>query len=123
VPYQSWQAGNYELNVYGDPDHPACLEIGVYKELLKSERAKRNCIDFLAAVLPIAADQKTLRSLKLAKDSKERDGFTFEVTPETDEDAYGGWWVSVYSEPHLETARASEEEMRAITVRRSKVRE
>jgi hypothetical protein len=116
VPYKSYQAGNYEINIYGDPERPAGLEIGVYNELLKSVKAKSNCIDFLAALLASSADQQLLRSLQLTKDSKERDGLTFEITPETDEDAYGGWWVSVYSKPLLDVGRASDEDLKGITV-------
>jgi len=35
VPYLSFSiSGNYELNVYGDPDAPAAVEIGLYRGLL-----------------------------------------------------------------------------------------
>src|SRR5262245_26692713 len=45
VPYLSYQAaGDYELNIYGDPDHPVAVELGVYRELLESDEAKRRCL-------------------------------------------------------------------------------
>ncbi len=34
IPYLSYRAGSYEVNVYGDPAAPACFEIGIHKELL-----------------------------------------------------------------------------------------
>src|SRR4030095_5272980 len=57
-----------------------------------------------------------LRSLDLKPGKTEREGLTFEVTPETAEDAYGGWWISVYSPKLLDEARATEEELRKLSV-------
>jgi hypothetical protein len=116
VPYMSHKSGNYEFNLYGDPDAPACLEIGVYKDLLKSEAAKKECLDVMAALLGDAKDAEGLRSLNLAPGKKDREGLTFEVTPETAEDAYGGWWISVYDVKALDAARATDEELKKITV-------
>jgi hypothetical protein len=118
VPYQSFRAGNYEFNVYGDPEHPACLEIGVYKDLLGSLSAKQRCVAFMASLLPDPGDRCLLRSLNLNQDLRERGGLTFEVTPETAEDAYGGWWVSVYDTAALGKSRSSPQEREAITVQR-----
>jgi hypothetical protein len=122
VPYQSFRSGDYEVNVYGDPQRPAGLEVGVYKDLLKSHLAKTRCVEFLATVLTEPADRAVLRSLKLAQDTRERSGLTFEVTPETAADAYGGWWVSVYDRPALDRSRASDRELKEITVRRDEVK-
>jgi hypothetical protein len=44
---------------------------------------------------------------------------SFELTLPKDEDSYGGWWISVYSLSRLETARASDSEMRSISTSRS----
>jgi hypothetical protein len=40
VPYQSFAVGDYEVNIYGDPDDPACIEVGVYRSLLNDAAAK-----------------------------------------------------------------------------------
>lgn len=112
VPYISHRAGDYELNLYGDPDAPAGLEIGVQRALLKSADAKKECVELLAALLGDAQDVGTLRSLALAQDRRERAGLVFEVTPETAEDAYGGWWITVYDLKALEEARLTEEELK-----------
>ena len=115
VPYQSFRAGDYEFNVYGDPDHPACLEIGVGKTLLKSTSAKERCLNFMTTLLKDPGDRVLLKSLKTTEDIKKRGSLTFEVTPETAVDAYGWWWVSVYDTVVLDKSRASPQELASIT--------
>jgi hypothetical protein len=116
VPYISHKSGLYELNIYGDPDRPAGLEIGLYPDLIKSDAARKECVEFMASLLGDPQDAEALRFLNPAGGKKEREGLTFEVTPETAEDSYGGWWVSVYDVKELDAARASEEEIAKITV-------
>ncbi len=115
VPYFSHRAGDYEFNIYGDPDRPACLEIGVHKELLKSDAAKKECLEVMLALLGDEKDRELLKSLSVKVDKKEREGLTLEVTPETAEDAYGGWWISIYDVKMLDAARATEKELADIT--------
>ena len=121
VPYKSFHAGDYEVNIYGDPDQPAGVEIGIYRGPIKSQAAKRNCIDFLGAVLSDPGDQKLLGALNLTKDAVLRDGLTVEVTPATAPDSYGGWWVSAYREQALDQLRASAAELNQIAVQRREV--
>lgn len=117
VPYSSYRCGeDYEVNLYGDPDAPAGIEIGIYRNLLKSDKAKENCIEFIASILPDPADAKAVRGLNREKAIVTRDGVTFEVTPPTADDAYGGWWVSIYDEKALDEARATPAEIAQITV-------
>jgi hypothetical protein len=120
VPYKSFRAGNdYEVNVYGDPESPAGFEIGIRGALLADDRAKANCVDFISSLMRNDADKATVRGLDLVKDLTVFKDLTFEITPPTAEDAYGGWWVSVYSEPALNSVRASDSELKAITVPKS----
>ena len=122
VPYVSFQCSdNYEVNIYGEPEHPAGIEIGVYRKLLDDASAKSNCLNFAAALLGAAEDRKVLLGLNVQQDLKVRDGLTFEITPPSAEDAYLGWWVSVYSEQALNAVRASDEDMSRITVAKSAV--
>lgn len=116
VPYMSHKSGNTEFNLYGDPDEPAGIEIGVTKELLKSDAAKQECLEVIVALLSDAKDAAALKSLNLKAGKIERDGITFEVTPETAEDAYEGWWISVYDVKLLDEARATEEELKRIAI-------
>ena len=120
VPYQSFYCGDgYELNIYGDPDDPACVEIG-YQKGAPNDAAKRQCVAFMAALLGEAKDVAILKSLDLKKEIVTRNGLTMEVTPPDGADAYGGWWVSVYDEVKLDRARAPEKELEEITVSRSR---
>lgn len=121
VPYKSFRSGNYEFNVYGDPDQPSCIEVGIYNDLLKDESAKRRCLDLMMDFLSSNDSKNVLKSLNLRQDKKEKDGLTFEVTPETADDAYGGWWISIYDEKMLTGQRASEGELKDITVERKSV--
>jgi hypothetical protein len=116
VPYTSFRCGDdYEVNIYGDLKNPAAIEAGVYRTLLNDDEAKRNCLNFITGLLN-QADKEIVQSLNLGKDIKERDGLSFEITPPYAEDAYLGWWISVYSEKKLNRSRASEKEMANISV-------
>jgi len=115
VPYISFRISeDYELNIYGDLDSPACVELGVCRGLLKDEAAKTNCLSFIGSVLG-KNDKQVLAVLDRKQDLKVASGLTFEITPETAEDAYGGWWISVYDTKKLDAARATQEELALIT--------
>lgn len=117
VPYQSYRCGlDYEINIYGDPDHPAAIELGVYRSLLTSADAKRNCVEFIASILGDKVDAAIARALDRTKDLATRNELTIEITPPNAPDAYGGWWISVYSEKDLDSARATEAELDQIAV-------
>jgi hypothetical protein len=117
VPYISFRCGtDYEINVYGDPDAPAGIEIGIYRSLLGSSSAKSNCIEFIAGLLGTETERIVLRQMNRDKSAFTQGSVTIEITPQTAEDAYGGWWVSVYDEPKLDKARASESELKVVTV-------
>lgn len=122
VPYTSYRAGEYELNIYGDPDSPACFEIGVNGALVTSAEARRNCYEVVSAILNDPGAVAFLKSLKPEGDKKGRGGITYEITPPTAEDAYGGWWISIYSETLLDKSRATDAEMAKITTTRKDVR-
>jgi hypothetical protein len=120
VPYSSFHCGeDYEVNVYGDLQHPAGIEIGIYRKLIENLSAKTNCLQFMRDLLSDTADKDVVFNLNLKSDYKLRDDLTFEVTPPTESDSYNGWWVSVYSESQLHLARASDEEMKHISVSKS----
>jgi len=115
IPYTSYAAGDHEFNVYGDPDSPSCVEIGIYNDLLQNPDAKRNCLLFVLSLLGNESDRLALKKLDLSPGSKIVEGLTFEITPETSEDAFGGWWISIYDEKMLEAARAKDQEMKEIS--------
>jgi hypothetical protein len=118
IPYVSYRCGggDYEVNVYGDPDEPAGIEVGVYGKLLGDAAAKQNCLGFALNLLGQSEDRVVVKTLKLDQDERTYNGLTFEITPPTAEDSYMGWWVSIYSKEMLDRARASDEELKQITV-------
>jgi hypothetical protein len=115
VPYLSHRRGDVELNIYGDPERPACLEIGLYRGGM-SLAERKACLDTICRLLGDPADREAVRSLGLEKGRLHRQGMAFEVTPPTDKDAYGGWWITVYDEKALSQQRATDAELAAITV-------
>jgi len=118
VPYVSFRCNSdgYEINVYGDLDNPACIEIGAIGYNVTRAVARHNCLNFISSVLLDDADKEKVKSLNLAtKELKANGDLTFETTFPDESDSYGGWWVSVYNDKALNHARASVEEMARIT--------
>lgn len=111
VPYLSHRAGELELNVYGDPEAPACVEIGWGGDPSRHTA----CRDVLAGLLIDPADRDAVRALDPAKGKSSRGGLTFEITPDTAPDAYGAWWVSVYDLKALDAARASDGDFQKLS--------
>jgi hypothetical protein len=121
VPYVSLRAGHFEFNVYGDPDAPAGLEIGVYGTV-HSSTARRLCLAALKSVLNHPEDRAMIDALPLEGGQKSRAGLVFEVTPPTAPDAFGGWWISVFDQKAVDTQRASDREIALITIPRSQIK-
>ena len=98
VPYVSYRVGaDCEINVYGDPDSPGCIEIGVYKSLLADSEAKQRCVNFIKTLMP----EMPLGMLRLTGGKVLKSGVVGEVTLPDAPDAYGGWWVTVYNQSLL----------------------
>lgn len=113
VPYLSYRASQFELNIYGDPQHPAGVELGVYQG---KDRSKEEIRELMALLLQHAADRELVHALPLDEQQLRREGLTFEVTPPMAKDSFGGWWISIYDASAIEKARASDAELTAITV-------
>lgn len=113
VPYLSYEAARGELNIYGDPQHPAGVEIGLYAGKSSTKEEIRN---LMAGLLQQAADRELVHELSLEQDRVERAGLTFEITPPTAEDGFGGWWISIYDKQALDAARRSDTQLKNIVV-------
>ncbi|HEY0095535.1 MAG TPA: hypothetical protein VGB96_14485 [Archangium sp.] len=113
VPYLTYETARGELNIYGDPQHPAGVEIGIYAGKARTKEELRN---LMAGLLQQAADRELVHGLSLDEDKLERAGLTFEVTPPTAEGSYGGWWISIYDAAAIDRARASDAELKTIAV-------
>jgi hypothetical protein len=122
TPYLSHRCGTaYEMNVYGDPDFPCCVEIGVRGDLLNSVQAKQNCIDYIGSIMTREADANAVRTIGMEKKLIVVDGLTIEITPPTDPDAYGGWWISVYLADLVDRSRATAQEMQYLTIAKEEI--
>lgn len=112
VRYLSYQTDRFELNIYGDPQHPAGVEVGVYAGKALTKQEVRG---MMARILQLANDREVIEGLSLEKGKSVRDGLTFEVTPATDDDSFGGWWISIYDERALDRARYSDADLKRFT--------
>jgi hypothetical protein len=118
VPYISFRCGygDYEINVFGDLNQPAAIQIGAMNYLHQTAVEKTNCVNFICSVLANVTDRKIVRALDWnLKDMKSNGGMTFETLLPGEMGSYGGWWVSVYDTNALANAQASDAELLAIT--------
>jgi hypothetical protein len=114
VPYISFRcaSGGYEINIFGDLNRPAGIQVGTLNYLNQNAEAKSNCVVFMRSVLASADDRKMVRTLNLnQKDLKQQGGMTAETILPGEPGSYGGWWVSVYNENALANSHASEAEL------------
>jgi hypothetical protein len=116
VPYTSYRAGKLELNIYGDPDSPAGIEIGIYGSNTSLPFKKK-----LVAFIAEASRAEFPSTFNLDQDKKRLGQIDYEVTPPTAPDAYGAWWISAYDMAKLETARFADTEINAITIKRTEI--
>jgi hypothetical protein len=115
IPYVCDRAGSREFSIYGDPEEPAGLEIGLSKELVQNGDARKEAIQALKSLLIDKPDQEFLSTLDVSKPSKtDRAGLTFQV--ELDKNAKGDetWWITVFSPSALDRMRLSEEEAKKL---------
>ncbi|MDD5140861.1 MAG: hypothetical protein PHY43_11445 [Verrucomicrobiales bacterium] len=117
VPYVSFRcaSGGYELNIFGDLNQPAAVQIGAMTYLKDNAAAKSNCVNFICSVLANAADRKMVRALNWnQKDVQKNGSMAFETLLPGEWGSYGGWWVSVYDTNALASAQASDADMLAL---------
>lgn len=118
IPYLSFRINKrLEMNVYGNPEDPVCLEFGVYER--KSDeitRFKKIIRAYLAGILRSRDEVAALYSLPESGGEKRVGDFIFKVLPPTAPDAYGGWWISIYKSASMASARVSDESYAKVTV-------
>ena len=117
IPYLSFRINDrVEMNVYGDPNHPACIEFGIYERGEKITQFKKIIRAYLAGILTNRKEVGALYSQDEKGGQIRVGNFIFKVTPPDAPDAYGGWWLSIYNPALLEKARVSESEYRKRTL-------
>lgn len=121
VPYLSFRAnGAYEMNVYGNPDDPAALEIGFRSEKLRSGEARKRCRQFMVSYLSGMKQLQALYALDAGGGTKLAEGLEIKILPPGAPDAYGGWWISIINPKKLAAARASSRESWQAACERAK---
>ncbi len=117
VPYTSYRSagGGYEMNIYGDPDEPAAVEMGVYDELVGDVGAQQNCRDFIAGLLDFPPDSDAVLEIAPSGGRADRGNLRIEITPPGAPGSYGGWWVLASRPKALDAMRATASEIAAIS--------
>ena len=118
IPYLSFRVNKrVEMNVYGNPENPVCLEFGIYEkspeEITKFKKIIRA---YLAGILNSRAEVGALYSLPETGGEIRVAQVSFKVLPPTSPEAYQGWWISVYRPDALESARVSKAAYAKVTV-------
>ena len=117
IPYLSFRINKHtEMNVYGNPEDPVCLEFGVYEHGEQIARFKKMIRAYLAGTLNSRAEIAALYALSEKGDERLAGKLCFKVLPPSAPDAYGGWWISVFEPKRLEGARVSDAEYKRVTL-------
>lgn len=111
VPYISFVGGDVELNVYGDPDRPAGIEVGTKSESPEVREALRA---FIGGLLP----ERDRQPLSTLPDGQEvaNDGLALEITPPGAPDGFGAWWVTAFHPVGIQAAKASVGELNELSL-------
>ncbi len=123
VPYLSFHINKHaEMNIYGDPKNPACVEFGTYGKGEHLKKFQEIARQFFAGYLSSRGAIKTLYSLNLDGDERSMGQFVFKVMPSSDPASNGGWWISIYDPVRLKKARVSDAVYQKMTLPTEQVR-
>lgn len=116
IPYKSFRVNtDIELNIYGDLENPAGLEIGIFGSRSGNDKLRRTLRAYLAGFLSSRQEVSALYALDFQGDTREADGIVFETTPKNAPDAQGAWWISLSNSGKLARVRVSDAQYAAIT--------
>lgn len=123
VPYISFHVNKHgEMNVYGNPQDPACVELGIYAQGEHLKRFQEIARGFFAGYISSRSALAIFYSLNLNGDEKRSGKFIFKIMPPTEPDSLGGWWISAYDPIRLAKARVSDDEYKKLTLPSHEVR-
>lgn len=116
VPYLSFLVNrDVELNIYGDPNSPAGVELGIYGKRKNDVELQTTLRAYFAGFLGSRAEVAALYKIGLTKGKATAGTLTFEVTPPTNPDSEGAWWVSLYNLKSLDAVRLPKAKYDALT--------
>jgi len=118
IPYLSFRINKrIEMNVYGNPENPVCLEFGIYEQKPEEiTKFKKIIRAYLAGILSSRAEVGALYALPETGGDIRVGRVALKVLPPTAPDAYHGWWLSIYRPDALASARVSDAEYAKVTV-------
>ncbi len=117
VPYVSFRVNqSVELNIYGNPDDPAGVELGIYGRKSGDRALRRSLRAFLAGYLSTREEISALYALDFDGGLKQVGDLVIEVTPKDAPDAYGAWWLSIYNPSELAKHRLTPAEYARLTI-------
>jgi hypothetical protein len=115
VPYKSFRVNeDVELNIYGDPENPAGVELGIYGPRSADKKLRKLLRAYLAGFLTTREEISALYSLGLSKGKTQVGNIVLEITPANAFDAFGAWWVSLYNPKELNKVRLSDAEYKRL---------
>lgn len=111
VPYQSFRINNdIEMNIYGDPDDPAAVEMGVYGLRKNDRRLHQMLRQYLAGYLTSRDELRALYSIPPTGGSADAGDMRLSVTLPGAPDSFGAWWVGVSNPKQLDRIRMSDKD-------------
>ena len=114
IPYLSYRVnGNSELNIYGNPEDPVALELGIYGRGAFNRRQRLTVREFLAGHLGAAGDRSPLQAEPRRREVRAGRLAIRCIPPRAD--AYGGWWLCIYDPARMEKARVSDKAYAKVT--------
>ncbi len=116
VPYLSFRINKaIELNIYGDPENPAGIEIGIYGSKQGNKKLRRICREFLVSYLNSRDEIEAVYQLNEKGGLRHVGDMAIEYTPANAPDAYGAWWLSAYNRKTLAATRLTDREYDQLT--------
>ncbi len=122
VPYMSFRANeDIELNIYGDPNDPAGIELGIYGAHSGNTKLRKVLRSYLAGFMTNRKELEALYAIDLNGGIREAGDLTVEITPKSAADAYGAWWISLYNRKDLDAVRMDTADYERLTRRQADV--
>ena len=111
IPYKSFRVNNdVELNIYGDPDDPAGIEMGIYGSKSGNDKMRKVLRAYLTGFLTTRAEVAAMYALNFKGEIRQAGDLVLEITPKNAPDAYGAWWISLYNKKKLAAVRLDDAE-------------
>jgi len=116
LPALAFSAGGFsQLSIYGDPEHPAAIEVSLPNGGTDAWEAKGKLLEYMLGLVPGLAVDSRFATLNIRGDSFAVDDLWFAITEATSAETPDRWTVVIMYERSLTPARASLEELELIS--------